>query len=58
MQKKRPPLAALIIAKDVKLVQAAKAFLKRQGKLSQFFILEGYQEKGKAKALLGDSEQT
>ncbi|KAG6859724.1 hypothetical protein C0995_004924 [Termitomyces sp. Mi166 len=36
---------------------AAKAFLEWQGKLSQFFVLEGYKEKGKAKALLGDSEQ-
>ncbi|KAG6872029.1 hypothetical protein C0995_013779 [Termitomyces sp. Mi166 len=41
----------------VKLVQAAKAFLKWQGKLFQFFILEGYKVKGKAKALLWDSEQ-
>ncbi|KAG6886750.1 hypothetical protein C0995_005240 [Termitomyces sp. Mi166 len=56
-QKKRPPLAALIMAKHVKLVQVAKAFLERQGKPSQFFILEGYKGKGKAKALLGDSEQ-
>ncbi|KAG6871188.1 hypothetical protein C0995_007414 [Termitomyces sp. Mi166 len=45
------------MAKHIKLVQAAKAFLKRQGKSSQFFILEGYKGKGKAKALLGDSEQ-
>ncbi|KAG6871271.1 hypothetical protein C0995_006532, partial [Termitomyces sp. Mi166 len=58
MQKKHPPLAALIMAKCVKLVQAAKAFLEWQGKLSQFFVLEGYKGKGKAKALLGDSEQT
>ncbi|KAG6886345.1 hypothetical protein C0995_008423 [Termitomyces sp. Mi166 len=36
----------------------AKACLEWQGKLSQFFILEGYKGKGKAKALLGDSEQT
>ncbi|KAG6882594.1 hypothetical protein C0995_014333, partial [Termitomyces sp. Mi166 len=35
----------------------AKAFLKWQGKSSQFFVLEGYKGKGKAKALLGDSEQ-
>ncbi|KAG6858541.1 hypothetical protein C0995_015822 [Termitomyces sp. Mi166 len=57
MQKKYPPLAALIVAKHVKLVQAAKAFLEWQGKSSQFFVLEGYKRKGKAKALLGDSEQ-
>ncbi|KAG6871092.1 hypothetical protein C0995_008321 [Termitomyces sp. Mi166 len=57
MQKKHPPLSILIVAKHVKLVQAAKAFLKWQGKLSQFFVLEGYKGKGKAKALLGDSEQ-
>ncbi|KAG6859368.1 hypothetical protein C0995_009244 [Termitomyces sp. Mi166 len=56
-QKKRPPLSILVMAKHVKLVQAAKAFLKRQGKSSQFFVLEGYKGKGKAKALLGDSEQ-
>ncbi|KAG6859144.1 hypothetical protein C0995_011206, partial [Termitomyces sp. Mi166 len=55
-QKKRPPLAALVVAKRVKLVQAAKAFLERQGKPSQFFILEGYKGKGKAKALVEDSE--
>ncbi|KAG6898742.1 hypothetical protein C0995_008624, partial [Termitomyces sp. Mi166 len=56
MQKKRPPLEALVIAKHVKLVWAAKAFLKRQGKLLQFFVLEGFKGKGKAKALLVDSE--
>ncbi|KAG6869970.1 hypothetical protein C0995_015898, partial [Termitomyces sp. Mi166 len=57
-QKKRPPLAALVVAKRVKLVQVAKAFLERQGKLSQFFVLEGYKGKGKAKALVEDSEPT
>ncbi|KAG6886896.1 hypothetical protein C0995_003529 [Termitomyces sp. Mi166 len=46
------------MAKHVKLVQVAKAFLERQGKLSQFFVLEGYKGKGKAKALLEDSEPT
>ncbi|KAG6886598.1 hypothetical protein C0995_006517 [Termitomyces sp. Mi166 len=46
------------MAKRIKLVQAAKAFLERQGKPSQFFVLEGYKGKGKAKALLEDSEQT
>ncbi|KAG6883320.1 hypothetical protein C0995_012460, partial [Termitomyces sp. Mi166 len=50
-QKKRPPLAALVVAKHVKLVQVVKAFLEQQGKPSQFFILEGYKGKGKAKAL-------
>ncbi|KAG6870523.1 hypothetical protein C0995_012447, partial [Termitomyces sp. Mi166 len=55
-QKKCPPLAALVVAKHVKLVQAVKAFLEQQGKLSQFFILEGYKGKGKAKALVEDSE--
>ncbi|KAG6894380.1 hypothetical protein C0995_014459 [Termitomyces sp. Mi166 len=45
------------MAKRVKLVQVAKAFLKQQGKSSQFFVLEGYKGKGKAKALLEDSEQ-
>ncbi|KAG6900985.1 hypothetical protein C0995_002962, partial [Termitomyces sp. Mi166 len=48
----------LFVAKPVKLVQVAKAFLKWQGKLSQFFVLEDYKEKRKAKAVLGDSEQT
>ncbi|KAG6898595.1 hypothetical protein C0995_009184 [Termitomyces sp. Mi166 len=57
-QKKRPPLATLVVAKHVKLVQAAKAFLEQQGRPSQFFILEGYKGKGKAKALLEDSEPT
>ncbi|KAG6871285.1 hypothetical protein C0995_006427 [Termitomyces sp. Mi166 len=57
-QKKHLPLATLVVAKHVKLVQAAKAFLEWQGKPSQFFILEGYKGKGKAKALLEDSEQT
>ncbi|KAG6898834.1 hypothetical protein C0995_008140 [Termitomyces sp. Mi166 len=57
MQRKRLPLAVLVIAKHVKLVQAAKAFLKKQGKSSQFFILESFKGKGKAKALLVDSEQ-
>ncbi|KAG6883890.1 hypothetical protein C0995_011379 [Termitomyces sp. Mi166 len=46
------------MAKHVKLVQAAKAFLEWQGKLSQFFVLEGYKGKGKAKALVEDSEPT
>ncbi|KAG6859508.1 hypothetical protein C0995_007786 [Termitomyces sp. Mi166 len=41
-QKKCPPLAVLVMAKQT----------------SQFFVLEGYKEKGKAKALLEDSEQT
>ncbi|KAG6881424.1 hypothetical protein C0995_001931, partial [Termitomyces sp. Mi166 len=45
------------MAKCVKLVQTAKAFLEQQGKLSQFFVLEDYKGKGKAKALLGDFEQ-
>ncbi|KAG6869788.1 hypothetical protein C0995_000485, partial [Termitomyces sp. Mi166 len=57
-QKKHPPLAALVVAKRVKLVQAAKAFLEWQGKPSQFFVLEGYKGKGKAKALVEDSEPT
>ncbi|KAG6859181.1 hypothetical protein C0995_010926, partial [Termitomyces sp. Mi166 len=57
-QKKHPPLAALVMAKHVKLVQAVKAFLERQGKPSQFFVLEGYKGKGKAKALVEDSEPT
>ncbi|KAG6870980.1 hypothetical protein C0995_009264 [Termitomyces sp. Mi166 len=55
-QKKRPPLAALVMAKHVKLVQAAKAFLEQQGKPSQFFVLEEYKGKGKVKALVEDSE--
>ncbi|KAG6898769.1 hypothetical protein C0995_008427 [Termitomyces sp. Mi166 len=45
------------MAKHVKLVQVTKAFLGQQGKSSQFFVLEGYKEKGKAKGLLGNSEQ-
>ncbi|KAG6883812.1 hypothetical protein C0995_011497, partial [Termitomyces sp. Mi166 len=57
-QKKRPPLAALVVAKHMKLVQVAKAFLEQQGKLSQFFVLEGYKGKGKAKALVEDSKTT
>ncbi|KAG6870413.1 hypothetical protein C0995_013181, partial [Termitomyces sp. Mi166 len=57
-QKKHPPLAALLVAKCVKLVQAAKAFLEWQGKPSQFFVLEEYKGKGKAKALVEDSETT
>ncbi|KAG6870914.1 hypothetical protein C0995_009730, partial [Termitomyces sp. Mi166 len=52
MQKKHPPLAALVIAKCIKLMQVAKAFLKQQSKLSQFFVLDGYKRKRKAKALL------
>ncbi|KAG6893170.1 hypothetical protein C0995_001363, partial [Termitomyces sp. Mi166 len=58
MQKKHPPLAVLVVAKRVKLVQAVKAFLEQQGKPSQFFILEEYKDKGKAKALVEDSETT
>ncbi|KAG6871022.1 hypothetical protein C0995_009010 [Termitomyces sp. Mi166 len=46
------------MAKHVKLVQAAKAFLEQQGKPSQFFVLEGYKGKEKAKALVEDSETT
>ncbi|KAG6871125.1 hypothetical protein C0995_007923 [Termitomyces sp. Mi166 len=57
-QKKCPPLATLVVAKHIKLVQAVKAFLEWQGKLSQFFVLEEYKGKGKAKALLEDSEPT
>ncbi|KAG6882150.1 hypothetical protein C0995_015664, partial [Termitomyces sp. Mi166 len=55
-QKKCPPLATLVVAKCIKLVQVAKAFLERQGKPSQFFVLEEYKGKGKAKALVEDSE--
>ncbi|KAG6859133.1 hypothetical protein C0995_011264 [Termitomyces sp. Mi166 len=57
-QKKCPPLKVLAIAKHIKLVQVAKAFLKWQGKSSQFFVLEGFKRKGKAKALGVDSELT
>ncbi|KAG6871291.1 hypothetical protein C0995_006376, partial [Termitomyces sp. Mi166 len=57
-QKKHPPLAALVVAKHIKLVQVAKAFLEQQGKPSQFFVLEGYKGKGKAKALVEDSKPT
>ncbi|KAG6860314.1 hypothetical protein C0995_012786 [Termitomyces sp. Mi166 len=53
-----PSLKALIIAKHIELVWAAKVFLKGQGKLLQSFILESFKGKGKAKALLVDSEQT
>ncbi|KAG6859713.1 hypothetical protein C0995_005152, partial [Termitomyces sp. Mi166 len=56
-QKKCPPLSTLVVAKCIKLVQVAKAFLEQQGKPSQFFVLEGYKGKEKAKVLLGDSEQ-
>ncbi|KAG6898801.1 hypothetical protein C0995_008322, partial [Termitomyces sp. Mi166 len=56
IQKKCPPLEGLIIAKHVKLVWVAKAFLEWQGKLLQFFILKGFKEKGKVKALVVDSE--
>ncbi|KAG6886870.1 hypothetical protein C0995_003718, partial [Termitomyces sp. Mi166 len=45
------------MAKHIKLVQVAKACLEWQGKSSQFSGLEGYKGKGKAKTLLGDSEQ-
>ncbi|KAG6870686.1 hypothetical protein C0995_011351 [Termitomyces sp. Mi166 len=55
-QKKHPPLAALVVVKRIKLVQAAKAFLEQQGQPSQFFVLEGYKGKGKAKALVENSE--
>ncbi|KAG6899307.1 hypothetical protein C0995_006373, partial [Termitomyces sp. Mi166 len=54
-QPKQSLASMLVLAKHIKLVQAAKAFLERQGKLSQFFVLEGYKGKGKVKALLGDS---
>ncbi|KAG6886408.1 hypothetical protein C0995_008123, partial [Termitomyces sp. Mi166 len=40
------------------LTKVAKAFLERQSKSSQFFVLEDYKGKGKAKALLDESEQT
>ncbi|KAG6895411.1 hypothetical protein C0995_012715 [Termitomyces sp. Mi166 len=58
MQKKCPPLEALIIAKHIKLVWAAKPFLEQQGKSLQFFVLEGFKGKAKAKALVVDSELT
>ncbi|KAG6870988.1 hypothetical protein C0995_009227 [Termitomyces sp. Mi166 len=54
-QPKRLLAGMLVLAKHIKLVQVAKAFLEQQGKPSQFFVLEGYKGKGKAKALLGDS---
>ncbi|KAG6898585.1 hypothetical protein C0995_009216 [Termitomyces sp. Mi166 len=55
--KKCPPIEVLLLAKHVKLVWAAKAFLKHQGKPSQFFILEGFKEKGKSNALIAKLEQ-
>ncbi|KAG6859314.1 hypothetical protein C0995_009764, partial [Termitomyces sp. Mi166 len=55
-QPKRSLAGTLVLAKHVKLIQAAKAFLERQGKPLQFFVLEGYKGKGKVKALLGDSD--
>ncbi|KAG6860096.1 hypothetical protein C0995_015792, partial [Termitomyces sp. Mi166 len=45
IQKKCPPVEVLLVAKHVKLVWAAEAFLEQQ-------------EKGKAKALIANSEQT
>ncbi|KAG6886486.1 hypothetical protein C0995_007417 [Termitomyces sp. Mi166 len=53
-QPKRSLASMLVLAKHIKLIQAAKVFLEWQGKPSQFFVLEGYKGKGKAKALLGD----
>ncbi|KAG6887002.1 hypothetical protein C0995_002438 [Termitomyces sp. Mi166 len=58
IQKKYPPMEVLLLAKHVKLVWAAKAFLEHQGKLLQAFVLEGFKKKGKAKALIADLEQT
>ncbi|KAG6897791.1 hypothetical protein C0995_010148 [Termitomyces sp. Mi166 len=58
-QKLRKELEEFVVpTTHVKLVQVAKAFLEQQGKPSQFFILEGYKGKGKAKALVEDSETT
>ncbi|KAG6901051.1 hypothetical protein C0995_001403 [Termitomyces sp. Mi166 len=58
-QKLRKELEDFVVpTKHVKLVWAAKAFLEWQGKLLQLFVLEGFKGKGKAKALLVDSEQT
>ncbi|KAG6859511.1 hypothetical protein C0995_007770, partial [Termitomyces sp. Mi166 len=50
VQKKCPPIELLVLEKHVKMVWAAKVFLKHQGK-----PLEG---KGKSKALVADTEQT
>ncbi|KAG6887380.1 hypothetical protein C0995_015723, partial [Termitomyces sp. Mi166 len=47
-----------LLAKCIKIVQVAKAFLKHQGKLLRSFILEGFKGKGKAKVLIANSEQT
>ncbi|KAG6858760.1 hypothetical protein C0995_014102, partial [Termitomyces sp. Mi166 len=47
---------ALVLAKHVKLVQAAKAFLEGQEKPLQFFILEGYKGKGKLRDVDSNSE--
>ncbi|KAG6870932.1 hypothetical protein C0995_009600, partial [Termitomyces sp. Mi166 len=49
---------AVIASQKAACGMVAKAFLEWQGKPSQFFILEGYKGKGKAKALLEDSEPT
>ncbi|KAG6870889.1 hypothetical protein C0995_009850, partial [Termitomyces sp. Mi166 len=54
-QLKQSLAGMLVLAKHVKLVQVAKAFLEQQGKPLQFFVLEGYKGRGKVKALLGDS---
>ncbi|KAG6859821.1 hypothetical protein C0995_003476, partial [Termitomyces sp. Mi166 len=54
-----PTTHMLVLEKNGAMhMQAAKAFLEWQGKSSQFFVLEGYKGKKKAKALLDDFEQT
>ncbi|KAG6889545.1 hypothetical protein C0995_016672 [Termitomyces sp. Mi166 len=51
VQKKCPPVETLKLTKCVKLVQAAKAFLEQQDKLSGLFVLEEFKSKGKSKAI-------
>ncbi|KAG6901175.1 hypothetical protein C0995_015796, partial [Termitomyces sp. Mi166 len=48
---------AHLLTKPIKMVQAAKDFLEHQGKLSQFFVMEGYKRKRKSKALVTDLEK-
>ncbi|KAG6882316.1 hypothetical protein C0995_015000 [Termitomyces sp. Mi166 len=48
----------LLLAKHIKMVQAAKAFFKCQGKPSQSFIMVDYKRKGKFEVLVTESEKT
>ncbi|KAG6898782.1 hypothetical protein C0995_008381, partial [Termitomyces sp. Mi166 len=54
MQEECPPVEVLELAKHVKIVKAAKTFLKCQGKPSGFYLIEGLKTKERSKVIAAE----